>query len=46
MIVVTDASPLIALARIGRVDLLRSLFGKRVLPHAVWREVVGPEAIV
>jgi hypothetical protein len=39
MIVVADASPLIALARIGRLELLRALFGTLVLPNAVWREV-------
>ncbi len=39
MIVVSDASPLIALARIGRIDLLRSLFGRLLVPDAVWSEV-------
>ena len=41
MIVVADASPLIALARIGRLELLNTLFGRLLLPEAVWREVVG-----
>ncbi len=40
MIVVADASPLIALARIGRLELLREVFGTLLLPDAVWREVV------
>ena len=40
MIVVADSSPLIALARIERLDLLRDLFGSVLLPTAVWREVV------
>jgi len=40
MIVVSDASPLIALGRIGRLDLLREIFGTLVLPEAVWTEVV------
>ena len=40
MIVVADASPLIAVARIGRLDLLRSVFGQLLVPDAVWREVV------
>lgn len=39
MIVVADASPLIALARIERLDLLRVMFGKLLLPDAVWIEV-------
>lgn len=40
MIVVSDASPLIALARIERLELLRSLFGRLIIPNAVWRELV------
>ena len=40
MIVVADASPLIALARIGRLEMLRDVFGAICLPDAVWREVV------
>lgn len=45
MIVVADASPLIALGRIGRLGLLRDVFGTLYLPDAVWREVVeaGPD---
>ncbi|MCK9589713.1 MAG: DUF3368 domain-containing protein [Terrimicrobiaceae bacterium] len=39
MIVVSDASPLIALARVNRVDLLRSVFGRLIIPEAVWNEV-------
>lgn len=39
MIVVSDASPLIALARVNRVDLLRSVFGRLIIPEAVWKEV-------
>jgi len=41
MTVVADASPLIALARIGRLDLLRTVFGGLLLPDAVWGEVVA-----
>lgn len=41
MIVVADASPLIALARIGRLELLRTIFERLLLPEAVWREVVA-----
>ncbi len=53
MIVVADASPLIALARIGRLELLHEVFGTLYLPDAVWREVVeagmariGAEAVM
>ena len=41
MNVVVDASPLIALARIERLDLLREMFGDVVVPSAVWHEVVA-----
>lgn len=40
MIIVSDASPLIALGRIGKLDLLKEIFGSLVLPDAVRREVV------
>ncbi len=40
MTVVSDASPLINLARIGQLDLLRQLYGTMLLPEAVWQEVV------
>ena len=40
MIVVSNAGPLIALARIGHFDLLRSLYGQVHVPPAVQREVV------
>jgi uncharacterized protein len=39
MKVVSDSSPLIALSRIGRLDLLQRIFGDLVVPDAVWREV-------
>lgn len=40
MIVVSNTSPLIALASINRFDLLRQLFGQIVIAQAVWRESV------
>lgn len=40
MRVVSNASPLINLARIGRLDLLCQLFDALIVPEAVWREVV------
>lgn len=40
MKVVSDASPLIALARIGHFDLLPKLYGIIVIPTEVYNEVV------
>ena len=40
MKVVTDSSPLINLARIGKLVLLRDLYGEVHIPEAVWREAV------
>ncbi|MFN8473987.1 MAG: DUF3368 domain-containing protein [Anaerolineae bacterium] len=39
MTVVSNAGPLIALARIGRLDLFETLFGEIVVPPAVFAEV-------
>lgn len=39
MIVVSDSSPLIALARINRLDLLRSLYERILIPTEVHHEV-------
>jgi len=40
MSVVSNASPLINLARIDQLDLLRQLYGEVWIPEAVYREVV------
>ncbi|MCR4406840.1 MAG: DUF3368 domain-containing protein [Anaerolineae bacterium] len=40
MKVVSNASVLINLARIGELDLLRQLYGTLLIPEAVWQEVV------
>lgn len=37
---VSDASPLINLARVGRFDLLAAFYGEIVIPQAVYQEVV------
>jgi len=37
---VANATPLIYLARVGRLDLLRAIFGKVLIPEEVRREVV------
>ncbi len=38
--VVSDSTPLIALARINRFSLLQELFGKLIIPTAVYTEIV------
>lgn len=40
MIVVSDTTPLIGLASIGRLEILRSLFGEVYIPQAVFDETV------
>jgi predicted nucleic acid-binding protein len=43
MIVVSNTSPLIALSRIGRLDILQSLFGKVLITPEVLSEVLPKE---
>jgi len=38
--IVSNASALINLARIGKLDLLHQLYGELIIPKAVWKEVV------
>jgi predicted nucleic acid-binding protein len=38
--VITNSSPLIALSRIGRLDLLHKLYGEVTVPRAVAQEVI------
>lgn len=40
MIVVSDSSPLIVLATVGQLSLLRELFGEVLVPGRVWDEVI------
>ena len=40
MIVVSNSSPLVYLAALSDIELLPKLFGKILIPPAVWREVV------
>jgi len=40
MSIVSNASPLINLARIGKLDLFHKLYGELIVPEAVWQEVV------
>ena len=40
MTIISNASPLINLARIGQLSLLERLYGDLTIPEAVWNEVV------
>ena len=40
MTIMSNASPLINLARIGKLDLLHRLYDSVLIPQAVWDEVV------
>jgi len=40
MTAVSNAGPLIHLARIGQLELIKSIFGDVVVPKTVWTEVV------
>lgn len=40
MIVVSDASVIIALSTIGKLDILRELFREIIIPMAVYNEIV------
>lgn len=42
MIVVADTSPVLHLARIGRLELIRAVFGEVVVPRTVWSELIQP----
>ncbi|MFA4640529.1 hypothetical protein [Pyrococcus kukulkanii] len=36
MIVVSNSGPLIALAKIGKLKVLKELFGEIIIPKAIW----------
>ena len=44
MIVVSDTSPVLSLARIGRLELLRTLYQQVLLPSAVYQELLAGTA--
>ena len=42
-VVISDAGPLIALAKVSCLCLLRQLFGRVAIPEAVWKECIQRE---
>ncbi|MBC6479887.1 MAG: DUF3368 domain-containing protein [Hormoscilla sp. GM7CHS1pb] len=43
MIVVSDTTPLSELAKVGKLDLLRDVFGEIIIPQEVYNEVTRGE---
>jgi len=43
MMVVSDSGPLIALARIGKTELLHRIYGEIIVPVAVRDEIIRPD---
>jgi len=44
MIVISDATPVISLLKIGRLDILREMYGEIVIPEAVFCELTANPA--
>lgn len=44
-VIVADSGPLISLGRIHRLDLRRQLYGKILVPPAVWHEITVANAL-
>ena len=42
MIIVSDTSPIINLAIIGELHLIKAIFKKVIIPHAVYHEIIKP----
>ena len=40
--VIVNSTPMIALANIGKIDLLRQVYRKIVIPQAVYDEIISP----
>lgn len=43
MIVISDTTPIITLSKLKRLDLLQRLFGKIMIPYAVYNELTSNE---
>ena len=44
MIIISDTTPIISLLKAGRLDLLEKMFGKVVIPNAVFSELTENES--
>lgn len=43
MIVVSNTSPIINIAAVGHLNLLKELYGELIIPEGVYDEIVGAE---
>lgn len=44
--VVVNTTPLIALSHVGRLDILKHLYGEIIIPEAVYRELsIKPKSV-
>jgi len=41
-LIIANSTPLVALAKIGKIDLLKEIYTRIVIPEAVYEEVAIP----
>ena len=46
MLIVSDTTPIITLIKMGHLDILKQLYGKVLIPNAVYMELTGNEKFV
>lgn len=46
MLIVSDTTPIITLMKMGHLDILKRLYGKVLIPNAVYMELTGNEKFV
>ena len=46
MLIVSDTTPIITLMKMGHLDILKQLYGKVIIPNAVYMELTGNEKFV
>ncbi len=46
MLIVSDTTPIITLMKMGHLDILKQLYGKVLIPNAVYMELTGNKKFV
>lgn len=46
MLIVSDTTPIITLMKMGRLDILKQLYGKVLIPNAVYMELTSNKKFV